>query len=367
HRRNYRGPVILRKTAKRPPSGPSRDKEAWQKVFVILLVHPTLESLTLRLIPSPSGSFSALRASGIGGYIALSTKKGAYIRFIPVVIISVARIALNTISARYLALVEVVVVVVFILDYSTSKLSKRGLRDASLNMPRSILGSYLISAISSFVIVITYCFYYRLYLDLVSFTSFPFIEIYARATGSNARTVGLIVIITMLSFFSRINTIASASRQTFAFARDGGLPFYKALSKVSPRFYSLAYLAVFEIAVGTLIFRRLWGPPLPKRRWSLGRAGLPINIFAFAHGLFAAAIMAMPTDPFKGHCPPHGCTVRNWNWGTVIFAGILLMAMAYYLLGGRKRYAGPVTLVSDEGGWKTVRTLHVWHSTTTAG
>ncbi|KAF2766660.1 amino acid transporter [Teratosphaeria nubilosa] len=379
------------------------------------------------------------------------TRRGTYIRFIPVILISVAGMALNTVGAGHLALVEVTVAAFFVLGFATNLIvlwimaplnpakevfgsftnipnwpniattmllaqntilwlvsgsdgaahMAEDTQDASLNVPRGILGSYLISAISGFVMVITYCFCHRPDPDLVSFTSFPFMEIYARATGSNSGTVGLTAIVTILSFFSGTNAMASASRQTFAFARDGGLPFHKALSKVSPKFHvpimavfvvffsslllvalakldhmayqtlmalqSLAYIAVFEIAVGTLIFRRLWGPPLPERRWSLGRAGLPINVFAFAYGLFAAGIMAMPTDDFKGHCPPHGCLVRNWNWGTVIFVGIMLIGMGYYLLGGRKHYAGPVTLVSDEGGWKPVRPLHVRHSPPTAG
>ncbi|KAK5705665.1 hypothetical protein LTR17_021489 [Elasticomyces elasticus] len=201
--------------------------------------------------------------------------------------------------------------------------------------------------------------------------------IYQNATGSTGGTIALTAILIVLTFFSATNFMASASRQTYAFARDGGVPFSKQVAKVSDKlnvpilavviawafvillslialgsyvaFYaiiSLQLIALFftyEVAIGTLIYRRLRGPPLPERRWSLGGAGLIINIFAFVYGLFALAFIVLPSTPTV--------TAETMNWGPVMFAGIMILSIIYYFAGGHKTYLGPVKLVKSEGGW----------------
>jgi len=59
----------------------------------------------------------------------------------------------------------------------------------------------------------------------------------------------------------------------------------------------IALFFTYVVAIGTLIYRRLRGPPLPEHRWSLGRAGLAINVFAFLYGLFALAFIVLPSTP----------------------------------------------------------------------
>jgi hypothetical protein len=105
----------------------------------------------------------------------------------------------------------------------------------------------------------------------------------------------------------------------------------------------ISLFATYEVAIGTLIYRRLYGPPLPEHRWSLGRWGLAINIFAFIYGLFAMAFIVLPgSSTFQA---------SQFNWGPVMFAGVMVFALLYFFLGGRKWYAGPVTIVKNEGDW----------------
>lgn len=94
----------------------------------------------------------------------------------------------------------------------------------------------------------------------------------------------------------------------------------------------ISLFATYEVAIGTLIYRRLYGPPLPDRRWSLGRWGLGINIFAFVYGLFALSFIVLPGSP--------GFSAASFNWAPVIFVGVMVLAFAYFFLGGRKTYAG---------------------------
>ena len=105
----------------------------------------------------------------------------------------------------------------------------------------------------------------------------------------------------------------------------------------------LALFATYEVAIGTLIYRRLFGPPLAERRWSLGRWGLGVNIFAFVYGLFALAFIVLPGGP--------GFDTHTFNWGPVMFVGVMTLAFVYFFAGGRKSYAGPVTIVKHEGEW----------------
>lgn len=48
-------------------------------------------------------------------------------------------------------------------------------------------------------------------------------------------------------------------------------------------FNSLGVVSIlfsYTITIGCVIYRRIAGPPLPSRWWSLGKAGLPINIIS---------------------------------------------------------------------------------------
>ncbi|KAK0275608.1 hypothetical protein LTR35_010878 [Friedmanniomyces endolithicus] len=349
---------------------------------------------------------------------------------------------LNTVGARYLALMEVFVAVFLVLGYvaniivlwvmspknSTSEVfgsfdngngwssTGFGILTAQTAALYLILGSdgaahmaeelsYLIGTTSGLVMVIvslstslifhvsphvslkriaddalhypqTFCFCFTTD-DLSSATGFAFMEIYRNATGSNIATLALTAILIILTFFSATNFVASASRQLYAFARDGGLPFSAQIAKVSTRLNvpvlaciiafacvvlislialgsSVAFFAIislqlialfftYVVAIGTLIYRRLRGPPLPEHRWSLGRAGLAINVFAFLYGLFALAFIVLPSTPTV--------TGATMNWGPVMFAGVMILALVYYFAGGHKTYLGPVKLVKDEGGW----------------
>ena len=70
--------------------------------------------------------------------------------------------------------------------------------------------------------------------DLESPTGFPFIEIFHQATNSPGGATAMTCVILALVFFATIGLIATASRMTWAFARDYGLPGSHWLAKVLP-------------------------------------------------------------------------------------------------------------------------------------
>lgn len=70
-------------------------------------------------------------------------------------------------------------------------------------------------------------------------TGLPIIEVYYLATQSVATTNVLILAIASVIFVALFNVLASASRLTWAFARDRGLPFSSFFSKVSGNIFKL--------------------------------------------------------------------------------------------------------------------------------
>jgi amino acid transporter len=64
-------------------------------------------------------------------------------------------------------------------------------------------------------------------------TTAPFLRIFRQAVGSEAGATVMVSIIVLLEFFSAMGCLAAASRMTWSFARDRGLPFSRALSIAS--------------------------------------------------------------------------------------------------------------------------------------
>lgn len=58
-------------------------------------------------------------------------------------------------------------------------------------------------------------------------------QVFYNAVQSKAGASGLTAIVCVLLFFTAINQVTTTSRQLFAFARDGGLPFSAFLGRVS--------------------------------------------------------------------------------------------------------------------------------------
>jgi len=72
---------------------------------------------------------------------------------------------------------------------------------------------------------------------LKSPTGYPFIEIFYQATNSTGGATAMVCVILALVFFATIGLIATASRMTWAFARDNGLPGSRWLAKVCSRWF----------------------------------------------------------------------------------------------------------------------------------
>jgi choline transport protein len=112
-------------------------------------------------------------------------------------------------------------------------------KNASVIVPRCMVWSYILNGSMGFVMLVTYCFCLTdVSAALNSSTNssgFPYIYVFWTGTGSKGGAVGLTSIILSLGIAGATSFFASTSRQTFAFARDNGLPGYKWIGSVHPR------------------------------------------------------------------------------------------------------------------------------------
>ncbi|RMX82637.1 hypothetical protein D0869_05903 [Hortaea werneckii] len=205
-------------------------------------------------------------------------------------------------------------------------------------------------------------------------TGEPFVQIFYSATGSKAASSVMVAIVIILLISCCFSEVATASCQLWSFARDNGLPASSWLERVQPGWNiplravvvsfvvvlllslinigsttalrsisslgAVAILGSYLVTIGTLIWRRLFGAPLPSRRWSLGRYGLAINITAvcFVLPLFVFAFFPLTKEVDR----------ETLNYASVMSVGVLFIALVYYVVRGRNLYVGPVALIEED-------------------
>lgn len=98
-----------------------------------------------------------------------------------------------------------------------------------------------------------------------------------------------------------------------------------------------ALLTTYIISIGCVVIRRISGKPLPERRWSMGRAGIVVNLIALA---FLSCIWVFLFFPQQTPV-----TLGTMNWNVLINGGVMILAFAYYIFYGQRVYTGPVVLV----------------------
>ncbi|RMD41523.1 hypothetical protein DV735_g3598, partial [Chaetothyriales sp. CBS 134920] len=99
----------------------------------------------------------------------------------------------------------------------------------------------------------------------------------------------------------------------------------------------LALMSTYMLSIGCLVLKRLRNEPLPPARWSLGRWGLPLNVFAF---FYSALVLVMA-------CLPVGLPVnmRTANYAPLIWIGVIVLSVFSYFIHGRKHFTPPVAFV----------------------
>ncbi|OQO00905.1 hypothetical protein B0A48_13594 [Cryoendolithus antarcticus] len=249
------------------------------------------------------------------------------------------------------------------------------LQDAAYVLPRIMVIGVVFNGLLMFITCIMICYCIGdLETVLTTPTGYPFIAIFYNATQSFAATNTLTAIIIILCILSNITIMAGSSRQLFAFARDGGVPFSRWVSHVSPRLEvpvnailvicivgiiislinigsTVAFNVVTSLGTGTLTisyivclscvaWRRLTGQPLLPSRFDMGRTlGLIVNLVALGWLWLVFIIAFFPGVPLPL------LTTLSMNWSVLVFGVVAIFSGVYFAIWGRKNYAGPVEYV----------------------
>lgn len=200
----------------------------------------------------------------------------------------------------------------------------------------------------------------------------PLAYVYLQAFGVKG-SIAIWSFICMAQLNMTASLILPSSRQAFAFARDGALPFsrfFYHLNKVNGTpvrtvwlvtgaaiplgllgfadpvneaainaIFTLAILGPYVAYATPIACRLLWGDshfiPGP---WYLGRFSRPVAMLAVAWMSFAFVIFCFPADV----APDAG----SMNYAVVVIAGVWAFAIGYWFfprIGGRTFFHGPAT------------------------
>ncbi|KAI9660384.1 MAG: hypothetical protein M1821_009734 [Bathelium mastoideum] len=248
-------------------------------------------------------------------------------------------------------------------------------KQSNVIAPKSMVWSQFINGIFGIAMTIIILFGVGdLKSTFATKTKYPIIQILFDATKSKGATTAMVSFMTVIVIFTSLGVLASASRLTWAFARDNGLPFPRFFDHVSgtyripvrslflvvivaavlgcinigsetafQAFISLALIGHYTsyfLPIVLLVYRRFDKKEVPFGPWSIGRYGLFVNLFALAYlALITSFIVFPPFQPV--------------SWGQMNYAGpiyglSLVLCLAFWLIYGRKTYNGPVREVIEE-------------------
>jgi len=249
-------------------------------------------------------------------------------------------------------------------------------KDSSRTVPVTLLSGYASNVVLGFFALMAIIYTIGPLDDpntLLPATGYPIISIFLNATN-NLSAVSVMTSILIINFTaSCIASLAAASRQLWAFARNGGLPFASFFAPDNLPFdipltailfsmtipvlialiniksasalgiilsiFNSALIASYLITISCCMFHRLSGRRLPEARYSLGKWGVVVNgiALAFLTPIFVFSFFPATIAP----------TPITMNWAIVMVGGPIVLATIYYIVAGHRQYTPPDATVED--------------------
>lgn len=189
----------------------------------------------------------------------------------------------------------------------------------------------------------------------------PMAQIYYNAIGKQG-TIGLMSLMFICQFMMGLSILVAASRQSWAFSRDGALPFSKFFRPISKKFGYIplrtvwgcvifamvlgllcliapaAAQALFSLAVAgnnlawliPIFCRIVWGrKKFNPGPFYTGKLSIPIAVVAITFLVFGILLSMMPVG---GPDP----TAQDMNYTVVINSAVWGGALLYYFIDARK-------------------------------
>ncbi|KAG9773930.1 Choline transport protein [Exophiala dermatitidis] len=246
-------------------------------------------------------------------------------------------------------------------------------RRAKHAVPRSMILTIVINGVMAFAIILV-LLYTMGNPDGVLDDAYPIFPICLNATGSrpaaNAMVAGLVIV----TYCVVAASVASVSRITWAWARDGALPKWLAIidakhhvpinalwlpivivmllallnvgstaATAFSAFTALSSLGLYTsyiIAISCLLHAR-WtgrlsdkpGAPVQYGGWKMWKGvGAPMNVFALCWTIYLTIWLPFPTTlPVTG---------TNMNYALPIYTFVVLASLAYWFVWGKKNWPG---------------------------
>ncbi|ODQ67770.1 amino acid transporter [Nadsonia fulvescens var. elongata DSM 6958] len=247
--------------------------------------------------------------------------------------------------------------------------------NAAVAVPLGIISSIGMCGILGFICLIVISATITPELSSVINTSFgqPMAQIYYDALGKKW-TIAMMVMLLSIQWFMGLSIIVASSRQTWAFSRDGALPFSRLLKVVNYKLgvpvRAVCFNAICGVILGCLC---LIDTTAANALFSLASASnslawlLPIAMkllfgqksfepgpfymgpiftkvipgFACVYLCFVIVLLMFPIEG-------PSVTPQNMNYTVVINSAVWLGALLYYFFDARKWFEGPQTTLTTE-------------------
>ncbi|KAI2775842.1 amino acid transporter [Daldinia loculata] len=266
------------------------------------------------------------------------------------------------------------------------------IQNASVIVPRAMIFTVLLNGTLGFgsLLALLFCIG-DIDSALKTPTKYPFMAIFQEGVGSRQGAQTMASILVVLNLFAMVSLMATASRMTWSFARDRGLPGWFYISKVEPKTsipviaivlttiisYLLALITLgssvafndivsltvngldgaYLIGNSLLLWRRLTGRIRPYNRentaltntnhenlsWGPMKIPEPFGTIVNAFGCAFLAVML-----FFSFWPTHiNPTAESMNMSALMVGATLIWSVIYYAVWARKVYSGPVIEINN--------------------
>jgi amino acid transporter len=227
--------------------------------------------------------------------------------------------------------------------------------------PRIIWLSVLTGAVTGFIFLVVCLFCIQNYSDIVD-ADYAFITLCQTVLGVNGAAV-LLALFIINGIGQNLSLATTASRLTWSFARDGGIPFYRYFAKVDDKWRSpvratwaqggiaalIGVLYLFAdtvlsaiLSVSTIALTISYALPivvllivgrdqLPETRsFNLGKWGTACNIVSIIYCSITTVFFFFPGNPNPG--------TSDMNWAIAVFGVMLIIAIGFWVVQGNRSY-----------------------------
>lgn len=239
--------------------------------------------------------------------------------------------------------------------------------NAAVEGPKIMVYCVAIGTFTGFVFLSCLLFVAGPLDTVISSSAGPLGQIILNATGNKAGTVCLLIFPLVCMLFATTSIMTTSSRMTYAFARDGGLPFSRFFARVHPKLdvplesLGLTVLVVLifgciflgssdafnaivsasvvalgvsygmPVAVNVLRGRKMLPPtrPFVLPTWF----GWVANLIGLAFVIITTVLFVFP--------PALPVTGTSMNYCIVAFGIVFLISIIQWFVDGRKNYTGP--------------------------